>query len=171
MRRYSSSTATMRRCGCGSPAASSTPARRRRRRNNVRRDRPAALVLISRERFRTHPEEHCGRRLAIAMRLEGWRHAPDSPPSFETVACKRMRPPQRLSWLSSVPPFFVVSEHGVERGEKFASNCDEGEHFGFAGGEQTSVEGVEERVVASGRDSRQLRCTTRGTYCAGTHAL
>src|SRR5262249_49729833 len=28
------------------------------------------------------------------MRLEGWRHARSLWPSFETVACKRMRPPQ-----------------------------------------------------------------------------
>src|SRR5262249_42061805 len=79
--------------------------------------------------------------------------------------------PQRLSWLSSVPPFFVVSEHGVERGEKFASNCDEGEHFGFSGGEQTSVEGLEERIVAAGNESSHVECPACGTTAAGDHAL
>src|SRR5262249_56193229 len=79
--------------------------------------------------------------------------------------------PQRLSWLSSVPPFFVVSEHGVERGEKFASNCDEGEHFGFAGGEQTSVEGLEERIVAAGNESSHVEWPACRTTAAGGHSL
>src|SRR6266545_7763518 len=32
--------------------------------------------------------------LPTAMRLEGWRQVRSLWPSFETVACKRMRPPQ-----------------------------------------------------------------------------
>src|SRR5262249_16765813 len=95
-------------------------------------------------------------------------------PSFETHCGRQAanrNAPQRLSWLSSVLPFFVVSEHGVERGEKFASNCDEGEHFGFAGGEQTSVEGLEGRIVAAGNESSHVECPACGTAAAGDHAL
>src|SRR5262245_15082321 len=35
--------------------------------------------------FRPHPEEHCDRQLAIAMRLEGWRRVRSLRPSFETA--------------------------------------------------------------------------------------
>src|SRR5215813_10804934 len=109
------------------------------------------------------------------MRLEAWGRSHPSRRARSLSLYQRTlrvsRPPQRLSWLSSVPPFFVVSEHGVERGEKFASNCDEGEHFGFAGGEQTPIEGLEERIVAAGNESSHVECPACGTTAAGDHAL
>src|SRR5262249_2610694 len=79
--------------------------------------------------------------------------------------------PQRLSCLSSVLPFFVVSEHGVERGEKFASDRDESEHLGFAGGEQTPIEGLEQRIVAAGDESSHVECPACGRAPAGGPAL
>src|SRR5262249_17114897 len=93
------------------------------------------------------------------------------PPSFETAARKRVRPPQRLSWLSSVLPFFVVSEHGVERGEEFAGDRDEGERLGFTGGEQTPVEGLKERIVTAGDESGHVESPASGPAAAGNHAL
>src|SRR5262249_33425671 len=87
------------------------------------------------------------------------------PPRGERTA------PQRLSWLSSVLPFFVVSEHGVERGEEFAGDRDEGERLGFSGGEQTPVEGLKERIVTAGDESGHVESPASGPAAAGNHAL
>src|SRR4051812_50147895 len=57
---------------------------------------------------------------------------------------------ERLSFQSSVLPWFAVSNDGVEDGEQFSHGCDDGDDFGFAGGHKTVAEGLEAWVMPAG---------------------
>src|SRR3954464_11968626 len=71
------------------------------------------------------------------------RRAPPPPPSLATG--------ERLSWVSSGLPWFLVSQDGVEDGEELAGDGDEGDHLGLAGGAEAIAEGLEDGVVTGER--------------------
>ena len=54
---------------------------------------------------------------------------------------------ERLSCLSSVLPWFLVSDYGVEDGEAFACDGDEGDHFRLSGGDEAVEEGFQYGIV------------------------
>src|SRR3954467_12608865 len=78
---------------------------------------------------------------------------------------------ERLSWVSSGLPWFLVSQDGVEDGEELAGDGDEGDHFGLAGGAEAIAEGLEDGVVTAGDE----RCGEQGAAdpfaAAADHAL
>src|SRR4051794_41759325 len=85
------------------------------------------------------------------------RRAPHPPPSLATG--------ERLSWVSSGLPWFLVSQDGVEDGEELAGDGDEGDHLGLAGGAEAIAEGLEDGVCDGWR--RGLRGTGRSARSCG----
>lgn len=57
---------------------------------------------------------------------------------------------KRLSWQSSVLPWFFVPDDGVEDGQKFAHGGDEGNDPGLAECDEANAKGLEHRVVTAG---------------------
>src|SRR5215208_7818703 len=57
---------------------------------------------------------------------------------------------ERLCCWSSVLPWSVVADDGVEDGEEFSGCCDEGDHLGLSGGDEAVAEGFEGWVVTGG---------------------
>src|SRR5829696_7405027 len=55
-----------------------------------------------------------------------------------------------LCCWSSVLPWSVVADDGVEDGEEFSGCCDEGDHLGLSGGDEAVAEGFEGWVVTGG---------------------
>src|SRR3954453_7452456 len=74
-------------------------------------------------------------------------------------------PGERLSWMSSGLPWFLVSQDGVEDGEELAGDGDEGDHLGLAGGAEAIAEGLEDGVCDGWR--RGLRGTGRSARSCG----
>src|SRR5215217_4437864 len=62
----------------------------------------------------------------------------------------RSGPGERLCCWSSVLPWSVVADDGVEDGEEFSGCCDEGDHLGLSGGDEAVAEGLEGWVVTGG---------------------
>src|SRR5215204_3354670 len=63
---------------------------------------------------------------------------------------RRSRAGERLCCWSSVLPWSVVADDGVEDGEEFSGCCDEGDHLGLSGGDEAVAEGLEGWVVTGG---------------------
>src|SRR5215204_3035394 len=79
--------------------------------------------------------------------------------SSRAVARRERSPSPRLrgeGWgeglccWSSVLPWSVVADDGVEDGEEFSGCCDEGDHLGLSGGDEAVAEGLEGWVVTGG---------------------
>src|SRR5215207_6196195 len=68
-------------------------------------------------------------------------------PEGEVETARRRRPGERLCCWSSVLPWSVVADDGVEDGEEFSGCCDEGDHLGLSGGDEAVAEGLEGWVV------------------------
>src|SRR5215475_1508330 len=71
--------------------------------------------------------------------------------------------PQRLCSLSSGLPWFLVPEHGVEDGEKLASNGNEGDHLEFTLSKQVLIKLTQHAVATDGGH----RCQEDGGPNAG----
>ena len=54
---------------------------------------------------------------------------------------------ERLSWQSSVLPWFIIPDDGVEDGQQLAHGGNDGNDLGLAGSHETISEGFEEWVV------------------------
>src|SRR5918912_188485 len=78
---------------------------------------------------------------------------------------------ERLSWLSSGLPWFLVSQDGVEDGEEFAGDRDEGDHFGLAGGAEAVAEDLEDGVVTGGDEGGEEEGAAHAFASAADHAL
>src|SRR3954464_1442430 len=91
------------------------------------------------------------------------RRAPPPPPSLATG--------ERLSWVSSGLPWFLVSQDGVEDGEELAGDGDEGDHVGLAGGAEAFAEGFEDGVVTGRDESGEEQGGAHALASAGDHAL
>src|SRR3954453_9326452 len=79
--------------------------------------------------------------------------------------------PQRLSWKSSGLPWFLISQDGVEDGEKLASDGNDGDHLGFTGGNEAVAEGLEDGVVTAGHEGGEEQRGTHALAPATDHAL
>src|SRR5215475_1090154 len=81
--------------------------------------------------------------------------------------------PQRLCSFSSGVPLFFVPEHGVEDGEDFASDRDEGNHFWLTAREQALVEDAHHWVPPAGgeRDHEDGCANVRPAACDHAFAL
>src|ERR1700743_3187922 len=96
---------------------------------------------------------------SAAVSKDGREHSAEHHPSRLAALA-----PQRVSSKSSVLPWAIVSEDGVEDGEQFSGDCDQGHHFRLTGVEETLVEGLQDWVVPRGDESAQVgRGTDRGT--------
>src|SRR3954449_9636209 len=91
------------------------------------------------------------------------RRAPHPPPSLATG--------ERLSWVSSGLPWFLVSQDGVEDGEELAGDGDEGDHLGLCGGAEAFAEGLEDGVVTGRDEGGQEQGGAHALASAGDHAL
>src|SRR3954469_9342376 len=91
------------------------------------------------------------------------RRAPHPPPSLATG--------ERLSWVSSGLPWFLVSQDGVEDGEELAGDGDEGDHLGLAGGAEAIAEGLEDGVVTAGDEGCEEQGAAHALAAAADHAL
>src|SRR6478609_11137109 len=60
---------------------------------------------------------------------------------------------ERLSCRSSVLPWFVVPDDGVENGEQLAHGGNYGRLLGLAGFDQSVSEGLQRRIVTAGHQS------------------
>src|SRR5215207_11678353 len=63
--------------------------------------------------------------------------------------------PQRLCSLSSVLPWFLISDHGVEDGEDFAGDGDESDLLWFPAAAQVLIEQFECRIESAGGERGQ----------------
>src|SRR3954453_19178231 len=90
-----------------------------------------------------------------------------APPSRRALK----RAPQRLCSFSSGLPWFFVPEHGVEDGQDFAGDRNEGDHFWFTAVEQAAVEGAQHRIAATCGESRQKDARAWSGSAASDHAL
>src|SRR3954452_4632757 len=91
------------------------------------------------------------------------RRAPHPPPSLP--------PGERLSWVSSGLPWFLVSQDGVEDGEELAGDGDEGDHVGLSGGAEAFAGGLEDGVVTGRDEGGQEQGGAHALASAGDHAL
>src|SRR5215207_8920847 len=71
-------------------------------------------------------------------------------PKGEVESRRWARAGERLCCWSSVLPWSVVADDGVEDGEEFSGCCDEGDHLGLSGGDEAVAEGLEGWVVTGG---------------------
>src|SRR5258705_8965397 len=111
-----------------------------------------------------HGEERASARVSNHGQL-----APLSPAARPSR--RRCAPPQRLCCLSSVLPWRLVPDHGVEDGEEFTGDRDEGDHFRLSCREEALIEGLQDRVVLAGRESGHIDCGACGSAATGNHAL
>jgi len=73
--------------------------------------------------------------------------------------------------LSSVLPWPVIPEHGVEDDEELAGNSDEGDHLGLTGGQKALVEELERGVVAAGAERSHEEGRAGGGTAAADRAF
>src|SRR3954467_13210403 len=78
---------------------------------------------------------------------------------------------ERLSWVSSGLPWFLVSQDGVEDGEELAGDGDEGDHVGLSGGAEAFAEGFEDGVVTGRDEGGQEQGGAHALASTGDHAL
>src|SRR3569623_3306365 len=83
----------------------------------------------------------------------------------------RKRAPQRLCSSSSGLPLFLVPELGVEDGEDFTRDGDEGDHLGLSSGQQASIEGLELRMMPAGREGGHVESRAQRSSSAANLAL
>src|SRR5246127_2810810 len=81
------------------------------------------------------------------------------------------RAPQRLSCESSVLPWTIISQDGVENGEQLSGDGDQGNHFWLTKVKKVLVEVFEWRVVASGDEGGQERGRSNGGTTTSDHAF
>jgi uncharacterized protein (AIM24 family) len=77
-------------------------------------------------------------------------HFPIEPKRCETPSPMGRGWGERLCWLSSGLPWLLVSENGVEDGEEFAGDGNEGDHLGLPSCDQAAEEGLQDGVVSPG---------------------
>src|SRR3954454_23544391 len=73
--------------------------------------------------------------------------------------------------MSSGLPWFLVSQDGVEDGEEFAGDGDEGDHLGLAGGAEAIAEGLEDGFVTAGDEGCEEQGAAHALAAAADHAL
>src|SRR5258705_5887560 len=76
-------------------------------------------------------------------------HELKSGSAAHSVTSPRVRG-ERLSCLSSGLPWAAVSDDGVEDGQKFAGDCDEGDHLWLPSGNQAIEKRFHDRIVPLG---------------------
>jgi hypothetical protein len=77
---------------------------------------------------------------------------------------------ERLSWKSSCPPGFLVTDDGVEDCEHFAHGCDDGDDLRLSGSEEAIAESLEGGVVADGDEGCHEQRRAHGAASAADAA-
>src|ERR1700733_8435140 len=104
----------------------------------------------------------------FCARLEGWPRVRALHPSFETLASQA---PQRLSCESSVLPWAIVPQDGVESSEELSGDGDQSHHFWLSGGSEALIEGLKRRVMPAGDKGSHEAGRPHSATSAADHTL